>query len=81
MTTEQLARAHSARPFRPFQLRLADSRMLAVPHPEHLAYAPGTRTAAIAQDDGTFEIVDLLLVVGIEFPPAPAEPQGRRRRR
>ena len=67
MTTEQIQKAIKATPFRAFTLRLADQRALHVPHPEYIAHAPGARTAAVTDEQGAFEIIDLLLVVGIEF--------------
>lgn len=66
MTTEALRRLHTARPFQPFYLRLGDGQELPVEHPEFLAYAPSSRTATVYFDDGSFEIVDLLLVTGLE---------------
>jgi hypothetical protein len=68
MTTEALSKLHTARPFRPFIIRLGDGQALAVPHPEMLAYAPKQRTAVVSLDDGSFQIIDLLLVTGLEVP-------------
>jgi len=66
MTTEALHRLHIARPFQPFNLRLGDGQSLRVAHPEFLAYAPKSRTATVYLDDGSFQIVDLFLVTGLE---------------
>lgn len=66
MTTEALSKLHQARPFQPFILRLGDGQALPVNHPEMLAYAPKSRTATVYRSDGSFEIVDLLLVTGLE---------------
>lgn len=68
MTTEALSRLHQARPFQPFALRLGDGQSLMVSHPEMLAYAPRSRTATVYRPDGSFEIVDLLLVTGLDVP-------------
>jgi hypothetical protein len=76
MTTDALYRLHSARPFTPFYLRLGDGQRLPVEHPEMLAYAPKTRMATVYFKDGLFELVDLLLVTGLEVPA-----NGRRRSR
>jgi hypothetical protein len=70
MTTEALYKLHHARPFKPFIIRLGDGQALPVPHPEMLAYAPKQRTAVVSLADGTFEIIDLLLVTGLEVPSA-----------
>ena len=66
MTTEALSKLHQARPFQPFILRLGDGPALPVDHPEMLAYASKSRTATVYRSDGSFEIVDLLLVTGLE---------------
>jgi hypothetical protein len=66
MTTEALSKLHQARPFQRFVLRLGDGQALPVDHPEMLAYAPKSRTATVYRSDGSFEIVDLLLVTGLE---------------
>jgi hypothetical protein len=67
MTVEQMKRAHEARPFRPFTVHLADGRSLRVRHPELLAFSVSGRTISVAAPDDAFEIVDLLLVVSIDF--------------
>lgn len=66
MTTEALSKLHQARPFQPFVLRLGDGQALPVDHPEMLAYAPKSRTATVYRSDGSFKILDLLLVKGLE---------------
>jgi hypothetical protein len=78
MTIEQLEKHHQARPFQPFDLCLADGRTLAVKHPEFLARTPNGRTVAIGLDDGTLEVVDLLLVVSLK---PRANGSGPRRRK
>ena len=76
MTIEQLRQMHQARPFKAFDIHLADGRILAVEHPELLAQSLSGRTVAVASPDGTLEIVDLLLVVSLK-----PWPNGSRRRR
>ena len=61
---------HQARPFQPFSIRLGDGQSLRVEHPEMLAYAPRQRTAVVYRRDGSFEIVDLLLVTGLDVRPS-----------
>jgi hypothetical protein len=77
MTIEQIRKMHRAQPFHPFEIHLADGRSLPVPHPEFLAIAPPGRTVGVASDDGTIEIVDLLLVTSLR----PHANGGSRRRR
>jgi hypothetical protein len=66
MTIEQLQRVHSARPFQPFDIYLADGRVLSVEHPEFLLRSQSGRTIAVARPDDTIETVDLLLVVSLK---------------
>ena len=69
MTTEALHKLHVTRPFVPFYIRLGDGQKLPVAHPEMLAYAPKSRLATVWFEDGSFELVDLLLVTGLEVIP------------
>ncbi|MGA2584655.1 MAG: hypothetical protein ABSG31_15375 [Tepidisphaeraceae bacterium] len=69
MTTEALHKLHITRPFVPFYLRLGDGQKLPVEHPEMLAYSPKSRLATVWFNDGSFELVDLLLVTGLEVIP------------
>jgi hypothetical protein len=78
MTTEALRKIHTARPFVPFFLRLGDGQKLPVRHPEMLAYAPKSRLATVYLNNGSFEIVDLLLVTGLEVAPANGRKHTRR---
>jgi hypothetical protein len=65
MTTEQLQKAIHAAPFKPFMIRMKGGQQLPVSHPDFIAHAPGSRTAAVALSDGTIEVIDLLLVTGL----------------
>lgn len=69
MITEAFFKLHHTRPFQAFSLRLGDGQSLPVEHPEMLAYAPKSRTATVYRKDGSFEIVDLLLVTGLDVRP------------
>jgi hypothetical protein len=66
MTIEQLQNLHQARPFQPFDIHIADGRVLPVDHPELLAVPPPSRTIGVGCLDGTIEIVDLLLVTSLK---------------
>jgi hypothetical protein len=66
MTTDALKRFHQATPFQPFVIRLGDGQALPVQHPEFLAYSPNARTAIVYSEDGSFQLIDLLLVTGLE---------------
>jgi len=69
VTIEQFRNMLMAQPFRPFSLHLADGRQMHVPHREFASMSPSGRTIIISQPDDTFEIIDLLLVVGLEARP------------
>ncbi|MEX2170702.1 MAG: hypothetical protein WD851_15405 [Pirellulales bacterium] len=80
MTIEQLNKMHEKRPFQPFDIHLADGRSLPVEHPEFLARSPAGRTIMVGLTDGTFEIVDLLLVTSLKSR-SNGVPQRRRKSR
>jgi hypothetical protein len=65
MTIEQLRRHLEQRPFKPFDIHLADGRSLPVEHPELMARSPSGRTALLFIDEGTVETIDLLLVTSL----------------
>ena len=79
MTTEAVHRLHQARPFQPFVIRLGDGQALPVEHPEFLAYAPNSRTMTVYSADGSFQIVDLLLVTGLAVKNGRALRRGKRK--
>ena len=66
MTTDEVRKLHQARRFQPFIIRLGDGQALPVDHPEFLSYSPNSRTMTVYSKGGSFEIVDLLLVTGLE---------------
>lgn len=78
MTIDQLRQLHSARPFQPFDMHLADGRTITVEHPELLMQTPTGRTIAVATQDDAIEIIDLLLVVSLKLH---ANGSTKRRRR
>jgi hypothetical protein len=70
MTIEKVRDFYNARPFLPFVMHLADGREVFVGHPECLATAPSGRTVTVYQPDDSLNVVDLLLVNGMEVRPA-----------
>lgn len=66
MNSDHLHALHSARPFRPFVIHVADGRDLPVNHPEFLAAAPDGNIALVLKTGNGFEIVNLSLVTGLE---------------
>jgi hypothetical protein len=67
MTIEKIKAAYEARPFKPFTVHLADGRVMPVAHPEFMAMLPGGRNIFIALEDGSYHIIDLLMVVSLGF--------------
>ena len=65
MTIQEIRKRYDARPFRPFDIHTADGRKIRVAHPEFMATAPAARTVVVYQADGSFDIIDLLLVAGL----------------
>jgi hypothetical protein len=66
MTIEELRKVFDAQPFRPFIIHLADGRNIPVQHREFLASAPVARTVVVYQPDGSFNIIDVMLVTDVE---------------
>jgi hypothetical protein len=67
MTIGKIRVAYEARPFKPFTVHLADGRVMPVSHPEFMAMLPGGRNIFIALEDGSYHVIDLLLVVSLGF--------------
>lgn len=84
MNLEKLRQFHSASPFYPFTVHLADGRNVLVPHPEFLMISPEGDECAIYERDGRVRHVDLALITELERN-APRNgarsTQGKRKRR
>lgn len=79
MTTDQVKEAYRARPFRPFNLHLADGDTIPVKSPEFMWMTPGGRTVFVSQGGDAAEIIDLLLVAKISVGNGSAHSKRRRR--
>ena len=66
MTITELRTQCDQQPFQPFVMHLADGRQVAVRHPDFVAFAPHGRSAIVYQLDGSYNVVDLLLVTDLE---------------
>ncbi len=66
MRREELMAVAERKPFKPFQIRLADGEMLPVSHSEFLAHSPNWRTVIVWDEKGRCKIVDTALVTAIE---------------
>jgi hypothetical protein len=65
MTINELKKAYSSQPFKPFDIYLADGRQVEVPHPEFMAMSPTARTIIVFRGDGDYHVIDLLLVTDL----------------
>jgi len=71
MTIEQLRKVYQAQPFRSFSIHLADGRSFKIPHREFISHTPNGRTLVVyCEGDDAFDILDLLLVTGLEVHPS-----------
>lgn len=69
MNVQQLRSAHSAAPFRPFTIHMADGRVFPIPHPDFLSMSPSGRTVIVYRDNEEFSILDTLLMTEIAMGP------------
>ncbi|MBI5760581.1 MAG: hypothetical protein HZA46_18855 [Planctomycetales bacterium] len=68
MTIEKLHSVIQAQPFHPFTIQMADGREYFVPHRDFVWQTPPGRTVIVHSGDETddsMEILDLLLMTGI----------------
>ncbi len=72
MTVQHLRNVQQAVPFRPFTVHMADGRSFLVRHPDFLSIAPAGRTVIVYGDGEDFQILDVMLMTGIETSSAPA---------
>jgi len=69
MTRDVLARAATARPFRPFTVRLRDGDAVRVPHPEVIFLPPkNPGMVVISKPSGGVRLTDMASITCVEFP-------------
>jgi hypothetical protein len=73
MRIEEIRKVQRAQPFRPFTLHLADGREFQINHPEFLFLGHSERTAIVDDVDGSFEVIDPLLVTSLSVAPVKTE--------
>ncbi len=66
MQIKEMQKVYRAQPFQPFIIHMADGRGIRVDHPEFMALSPAGRSALVYAKDGGFEVIDLLLITGLE---------------
>ena len=72
MDIDGIRQALHKQPFEPFQIRLADGRALAIPHPDFVAVAP-QRIVVVAQDN-SWSVIEPFLIVSLDYAGARATP-------
>jgi hypothetical protein len=72
MTKEGLSKAMRRTPFQPFVLRLADGRAVRVPHQDFISMHPTGRTVIVYGQNEDLEILDVMLVTGLQLPGKPS---------
>lgn len=78
MTNEEVRRFQRAQPFQPFDIDLADGRLVHVPHPDFVYVPPiNQRTVVVTDSKGVPEHINILVVVSIR--PSERKPGKRRR--
>jgi hypothetical protein len=73
MTAEQLRQHITAVPFTPFHLRTVDGRRIPVLNRDFILITPPQTLTFVFQPDGSFEVLDMNLIPGVEYGP-PANP-------
>jgi hypothetical protein len=75
MTADPIRQLLVQRPFQPFTVHLADGRQVRVDHYDWAIISPPGRTMIVYQKDGSFNIIDIMLVTDLELgPPAAPNP-------
>jgi hypothetical protein len=63
---QEIRRVHSAQPFDPFKIHVADGRTYVVTHPEFMAQSQNGRMIYVTTPRGSLAAIDLLLVTSVE---------------
>jgi hypothetical protein len=73
MTSATVIReAITARPFKPFTVRVSDQRSYLVPHPDFILVGPNGRTVVIVLPDDGVRVLDTLHITSLDFDPEQA---------
>lgn len=80
MQASEFQSVYRAEPFKPFVINMADGRSVSVGHPEFIAVSPNGRTAVVFEENGSFEIVDVMLVTSISVGNGKTKRSSKKRR-
>ena len=67
MTARQMMRRQDAAPFVPYWMMLADSREIAIDHPDFASISEEEESVTVYDLSGGVEVVDLTLVVSLQY--------------
>ncbi len=79
MTAEEIRSLSSPIPFRAFRIHMANGKHVDVPHPDFISLSPRGRTLIVYKPDGSFDLVDVLLITSIETLSNGQRPRRRRK--
>lgn len=75
MTADQVRHHIMAVPFTPFFLRTGDGRRISVVNRDFILITPTQSHVFVFQADGSYQVLDINLLVGAEYgPPEAAQP-------
>lgn len=74
MSPTELRSVYQAEPFRPFGMHMADGRRIPVAARDKMAFFPDDRSIVVVQPDHRMNIIDLNLIVDVEFDPEVTNP-------
>lgn len=74
MTAEQIRQHITAVPFTPFHLRTGNGRRVPVLNRDFILITPTQSHVFVFQPDNSYQVLDVHLILGVEFGPPPAQP-------
>jgi hypothetical protein len=75
MTADELRKHINTQPLRTFTIHVADGRRVPVVHRDFILVSPKGRLVDVYQPDDAHDILDVMLITGLEFGP-PSPPAG-----
>ena len=82
MSGGEIRKLFEATPFLPFRVHVANGKSVDVRHPDFMHLSPTGRRLIVDRPDDTFEIIDVLLVTGLEtLSQNGSRPRGKKSRR
>jgi hypothetical protein len=77
VTVEQLRTHITAVPFTPFYIRTGDGRRVQVANRDFILITPTETHTFVFQPNGSYEVLDIPLLIGVEYGPPKSEPQPK----